>query len=98
MTPSVSPRPRAASRSIAGEALVNAEPDQEQGEDEKVGRTKNETLKLETLRAGEEESPNQEQGDKDDRGQRRLAPAPAHCGGEQRQDEEEDDRARRAGG
>jgi len=77
---------------------MHAKPDQQQRENEQVCRTKHEALKLETDRAWQDEAANHEQDNEDRRGQRSLTPAPPYRGWEQRQNEEQYERAAPASG
>ena len=79
-------------------ALVDAEPDEQQREDQEVAGAKDETLELEGPGASDEQPSDKEQEDQRCRGKRRLAPAPANRGRQQRKDEEQEERAGRAVG
>src|SRR5260221_10544521 len=47
----------------AGEALMNPEPDEQQGQNDEVGAAKDEALQLETFGSGQEKAPDDEEED-----------------------------------
>src|SRR5437868_1265269 len=74
-------------------ALVDAEPDEQQGQDQEVASADDEPLKLEIPGPVNEQARLHVEEDHDGRGERGLAPAPANGGREQGQDEEQEKRA-----